>query len=325
MEYPQTLVFALIVDLAGKIVGIKPGKHYAKVLLAALLLFTHPAHPEQDTQKTFDDDTQHDYALVWADEFDQETCPDPRHWVYEQDFIRNRELQWYQQENAFCKDGMLVIEARRERKDNPDFVVDSARWQESRRFAEYTSASLKTQGLWSWRYGRFEIRARIPVDSGLWPVFWTLGKTGQWPASGEIDIFESYRGLLLANAAWGGDRDGRPGWSISQRPVAGFGNNWTEAFHLWRMDWSEAFIRLYVDGRLLNAIDLRSTENAAGLEPENPFHHPHFLVLSLAVGGRKGGDPSRTNFPANLEVDYIRVYQRLLLPRSAPGDHPEPR
>ena len=293
-----------------------PGKH------PTLLFSSGLVHSEQGVKKTFDEnDTQHGYALVWADEFDQETCPEPRYWAYENAFIRNHELQWFQPDNASCKDGVLIIEARRERKENPDFVADSVRWQQSRQFVEYTSASLKTQGLWSWLYGRFEIRARINASHGLWPVIWTLGEKGQWPASGEVDILESYKGLLLANAAWGGDKEGRPSWSITQRPIAGLGDRWVKEFHVWRMDWSEEFIQLYVDDRLLNTIDLQSTTNAEGLEPPNPFHHPHYLLLSLAVGGHKGGNPSRTDFPVYFEVDYVRVYQRPL-PHSSPVSHP---
>ena len=75
------------------------------------------------------------------------------------------------------------------------------------------------------------------------------------------------------------------------------------------MHWTADFIRLYVDDRLLNSIDLRSTTNAAGLEPRNPFHHPHYLLLSLAIGGNKGGSHARADFPVRFEIDYVRVYQ----------------
>ena len=284
-----------------------------KLFLAALLLCGCVMQSVPDAGRTRDGhNTKPDYELVWADEFDQEVCPSPRNWTNEKGFVRNHELQWYQPENAFCKDGMLVLQARREQRRNPAFDAQSDRWKKNREFIEYTSASLKTQGLWSWRYGRFEMRARIRTDPGLWPVFWTLGTQGDWPAFGEIDILESYRGLLLANAAWGGDGKGLPSWNITQRPVAGLGDNWVEEFHVWRMDWSEQSIELYVDDRLLNAIALESTGNAQGIEPRNPFHHPHYLLLSLAVGGHKGGDPSATEFPANFEIDYVRVYQRPL-------------
>src|SRR5688572_11067985 len=146
------------------------------------------------------------YALVWADEFDGEGPPDSAKWTYERGFVRNQELQWYRPENAKVAGGLLVIEARRERVPNPDFDRGAAagEWRRSREFAEYTSASLMTRGLHSWQYGRFEMRGRIDTRAGLWPAFWTLGVAGAWPHNGEIDIMEYYRGLLLANAAWGG-------------------------------------------------------------------------------------------------------------------------
>ena len=285
---------------------------YRLLLITALLITTGPAYADQSKKQSPGVQGAPDgYELSWADEFNQPICPSPSNWIHEKGFIRNRELQWYQPENAFCKAGVLIIEARRETKENPDFITESERWQENRQFAEYTSASLKTKGLRSWRYGRFEMRAKINADQGLWPVFWTLGEKGQWPAAGEIDILESYRGKLLANVAWGGDKAGNPAWDIANRPIAGFGEKWQESFHVWRMDWTEDFIRLYVDDFLLNTIDLRSTVNPAGIEPLNPFQHPHYLLLSLAIGGKRGGSPSQTDFPASFEIDYVRVYQWL--------------
>lgn len=93
------------------------------------------------------------WKLVWADEFDQAGRPDPRKWTYETGFVRNQEFQWYQPENARCENGLLIIEARRERKPNPNYQSGSRDWKASREFAEYTSASLTTKGLHSWRYG----------------------------------------------------------------------------------------------------------------------------------------------------------------------------
>ena len=74
----------------------------------------------------------------------------------------------------------------------------SSDWKKSREYAEYTSASLITKGLHSWKYGRFEMRGRIDTRDGLWPAFWTLGTARPWPANGKIDIMEYYRGILLA-------------------------------------------------------------------------------------------------------------------------------
>jgi beta-glucanase (GH16 family) len=106
------------------------------------------------------------YKLVWADEFNYQGAPDPNRWTYERGFVRNRELQWYQPENARCEDGMLIIEARREHKQNPDYRPSGNNRRGSREFAEYTSASVTTRGLRSWTYGRFEMRGRIDTRPG---------------------------------------------------------------------------------------------------------------------------------------------------------------
>jgi beta-glucanase (GH16 family) len=259
------------------------------------------------------------YTLAWSDEFNRDGRPDPKNWTYERGFVRNQELQWYQPENARVESGRLVIEARRERVPNPTFKPPSSSenpaarqgdWRSGREFADYTAASLTTQGLHSWRYGRFEMRGRIDTRAGLWPAFWTLGVTRPWPHNGEIDIMEYYRGTLLANAAWGGAERFRAIWDDSRTPVASFGEAWPGAFHVWRMDWDERAIALSVDGQLLNEIDLTKTINQDGTGI-NPFHHPHYLLVNLAVGGTQGGDPAPTTFPARFEVDYVRVYQAL--------------
>jgi beta-glucanase (GH16 family) len=250
------------------------------------------------------------YELVWADEFNGNGAPDPKNWIFECGFVRNQESQWYAAGNARQADGILIIEARRERVANPKFAPASTDWTRNRRFAEYTSASLMTRGLHSWQYGRFEMRGRIDTREGLWPAFWTLGVKRSWPHNGEIDILEYYRGLLLANVAWGGAERYEPIWADTRKPIDSFNQPaWSSAFHLWRMDWDERAIVLSVDGERLNQVDLTRTVNQdAGRA--NPFHQPHYLLLSLAVGGTQGGDPSRTTFPARFEIDYVRVYQR---------------
>jgi beta-glucanase (GH16 family) len=249
------------------------------------------------------------YTLAWADEFDGDGAPNPANWDYERGFVRNQELQWYQPENARVARGLLVIEARRERRPNPDYEPGSTDWKRSREFAEYTSASLTTRNRHSWRYGRFEMRGRIDTRAGLWPAFWTVGVSGPWPRNGEIDIMEFYRGLLLANVAWGSAAPGRAVWADTKTPIASFGDGWTDAFHVWRMDWDAGRIRLFVDDRLLNDVDLTRTINEDGTGV-NPFHQAHRLILNLAIGGTSGGDPSATTFPARFEVDYVRVYTR---------------
>lgn len=249
------------------------------------------------------------YQLVWSDEFDRDGPPDPTKWTFETGFVRNDEAQWYQPENARVENGRLVIEARRERRRNPHFEPGSGDWRREREFAEYTSASLTTRGLHAWRYGRFEMRARIPVRAGAWPAFWTVGESGRWPASGEIDIMEYYRGMLLANAAWA-DTAGRAAWASTRTPIAELGGErWAERFHVWRMDWDERAIRISVDRRLLAVVPLDNTWNRDG-DGRNPLRQPHHLILDLAIGGTQGGDPSASAFPMRYEIDWVRVYQR---------------
>ena len=253
------------------------------------------------------------YKLVWADEFNVDGRPNPENWIHENGFVRNHELQWYQPENAVCKDGFLVIEGRRERKENSSFKEDSKNWKESRRYAEYTSACVLTKGLHSWKYGRFEVKARIKTKAGLWPAIWFLGTSGEWPSCGEIDLMEYYKGNILANACWGTKQRWEAKWNTSKTPVQSFKDSaWDEKFHIWRMDWDKDAIKLYLDDKLLNTIDVNKAANQdLSKGPEKPFRQPHFILLNLAIGGDAGGDPSKTEFPTKYEIDYVRVYQKL--------------
>ena len=250
------------------------------------------------------------YTLVWADEFDVDGAPNPKNWTFENGFVRNQELQYYQPQNARVEKGMLVIEGRRERAKNSLYEPGANDWRRNREFAEYTSASLMTRGLHTWQYGHFEMRGRIDTRAGLWPAWWTLGASGRWPHGGEIDIMEYYRGTLLANAAWGGPAGARPVWDIIRKPLESLGGaEWSARFHVWRMLWDEQTIRLSVDDVWLNDVDLDQTVNQDG-SGVNPFRQPHYMLVNLAIGGTSGGDPSQTAFPSRVEVDYIRVYQK---------------
>ncbi|MBB5284284.1 beta-glucanase (GH16 family) [Rhabdobacter roseus] len=250
------------------------------------------------------------WQLVWADEFNEDGPPNAQNWNFEKGFVRNNELQWYQPENAVCKDGLLIIEGRREKRSNPNYKAGSTQWRENREHIEYTAASLLTRGLHQWQYGRFEMRGKIDTQPGIWPAFWTLGVKGEWPSNGEIDIMEYYRGMLLANAAWGTKERYKAKWDDSKKPISTFDDpDWAQKFHVWRMDWDAQSIQLYVDDELLNAVDLEETYNEA--EPRlNPFRQPHYLILNLAIGGDNGGEPVGTTFPSRFEIDYVRVYQK---------------
>jgi beta-glucanase (GH16 family) len=249
------------------------------------------------------------WQLVWSDEFNTDGTPDPNNWTYEKGFVRNQEAQWYQPENAYCRGGLLIIEGRKEQRPNPTYQPGSSDWKTSRPTIDYTSASLITRGLHQWQYGRFEMRGRIDTRAGLWPAFWTLGVKGQWPNNGEIDIMEYYRGMLLANFAWGSGKQYKATWDDLKKPITDFDPNWSQKFHVWRMDWDEKTIKIYVDDQLLNEVDLEKTYNPDGAR-NNPFRQPHYIILNLALGGNNGGDLADTELPSRFEVDYVRIYQK---------------
>lgn len=258
--------------------------------------------------------------LVWSDEFNIDGKPDPKNWKYERGFVRNEELQWYQPDNANIKNGLLVIEGKHEQVTNTNYIPESTDWRRNRQYANYSSSSIISQGLQQFQYGRFEIRARIDTTMGSWPAIWMKGITGKWPFCGEIDIMEFYRDrvsgvrtkpILLANTAWGHATNPSGTWNTKKIALTEFTKNdpdWCEKFHVWRLDWTEDSINLYLDDRLLNSTLVKNTKNPAGQSPAEPFKQKHFILLNLAIGAN-GGIPVPENFPIKYEVDYVRVYQ----------------
>jgi len=280
---------------------------------------------------------QDSLQLVWHDEFDYNGAPDSTRWQYEYGFVRNQELQWYQPQNARVIDGVLQIVGRRERVENPRFRPGSRDWRRNREAAEFTSACVLTRDRFSFRYGRLEVRARIPIASGAWPAIWTLGNRWGWPACGEIDVMEFYRvppqtmgihhttasrerslPIILANACWQSP-EGRDAWNTSRTPLTHFTDrdpNWAQDFHVWQMDWTPEYIRLYLDDELLNDIPTAPANNGGGEAHDvNPFANEepgfgHYILLNLAIGS-SGGRPDVTAFPMIYEIDYVRVYQSV--------------
>ena len=251
-------------------------------------------------------------SLVWNEEFNTEGRPDTTSWRYENGFVRNQELQYYQKDNAKVTGGRLVIEGRRERVKNSRYNPDRTDWR-SVEYAEYTSSSIQTRGFHQWQFGRFEIRARIDTAKGSWPAIWTLGISGGWPAGGEIDIMEFYRvkdvPIILANYAWLSEQGRSAKWDGFKKPLADFtakDHDWVKKYHVWRMDWDKDSIALMLDDEVLNTVSLSNTINPGGF---NPFLQPHYILLNLALGAN-GADPSKTKFPIYYEVDYVRVYQQ---------------
>jgi beta-glucanase (GH16 family) len=245
------------------------------------------------------------YHLVWADEFSAQPNgpPDPSKWGYEEGLLRNNEAQYYTKarlENARIENGQLVIEARKESFPNP--------FAKGPKVASYTSASLVTRHKAEWTYGRIEVRAKLPAGQGVWPAIWTLGishddKLIGWPKCGEIDIMERFgqepslvHGTMHYFANGKHQQQGMP-FKIDH-PEA--------AFHVYAAEWNPQHINLFVDDKNYFRFDVKNADNAG----DNPFHHPHYLILNLALGGFGGGKIDDSIFPQRMTVDYVRVYQK---------------
>ena len=257
-------------------------------------------------------------TLVWSDEFNTDGAPDTDKWEFEEGFVRNHEDQWYKKDNAYQKDGLLIIECRKETtpQKNPWYNPDIKQWNRQRDSIRYTSACLITKNKFSFRYGRLEVRARIPVSYGAWPAIWTLGNKMEWPSCGEIDLLEFYRTdgkpYILANFAWGNERHYDAVWKSAKIPYEHFLSTdpfWATRFHIWRMDWDENTIRIYLDDELLNEVSQSTTINGSIGKHKSPFTQPHYILLNLALGGDNGGWIDDTAFPMRYEIDYVRVWK----------------
>jgi beta-glucanase (GH16 family) len=246
------------------------------------------------------------WSLVWSDEFSAPdgSAPDPAKWTYDLGGKGwgNHELESYtnRKENARIEKGNLVITTKKETYTGADGITQN-----------YTSARLKTQGLFVQTYGRFEARIKIPEGQGIWPAFWMLGEdipTVGWPKCGEIDIMENIgkepdkiHGSLHGPSTTANTSDLT---SIFTLPA---GQNFADDFHLYAVEWSPDTVRFYVDANLYSTFG-QSDWPAGG---KWVFDHPFFIILNLAVGGDWPGPPdASTKFPQSMLVDYVRVYTR---------------
>lgn len=262
-------------------------------------------------------DSTTEWKLIFHDEFEKEGEPNWEIWQSEHGFVRNNEYQWYQPQNAYVRNGLLILEGRLDSIPNPRYQAGSHDWRRNRPYAAYSSASINTRNTFNFLYGRLEVRARIPAVVGAWPAIWTLGCDMPWPSCGEIDVMEFYQingqPHILANAAWGNDRQYNAVWNSSTTPYRHFLDRdpyWDQKFHIWMMDWDEDYIRIYLDGELLNTVDLSTTFNGSLGNYTNPMRQPHYILLNLAIGGINGGEPLPDAFPMQYEIDYVRVYAK---------------
>ncbi len=241
------------------------------------------------------------WTLVWADDFDGPAGerPDPAKWGYDVGGggWGNNELQHYtdRADNAAMDgEGHLIITARQEA-----FEGNTA-----------TSARLLTRDIFEFTYGRAEARLKLPRGAGLWPAFWMLGAdypTVGWPECGEIDIME-YRGqttdVVHGSLHGPGFFGGNP---ITDAHFLEPGQSFDAEFHTFAVEWDPGRVAWFVDGQLFNL----ATTGQVPAGGRWVFDHPFFLILNMAVGGDFVGPPSAdTPFPAELVVDYVRVYER---------------
>ncbi len=251
-----------------------------------------------------------EYKLVWSDEFNYTGLPDSTKWTYEEGFIRNHESQYYTYErpqNAWVHDGYLEIKAIKEDYPNKFYKRESTNWVTRDSLAHYTSACLVTSGKESWKYGKIEVRAKIPHGQGIWPAIWMMGadrlQVG-WPACGETDIMEFI------------GRDSSHIYGTMHYPSAnGPASNGTKTetmqayndFHVYGLEWDSTEMKISFDSTVYQTFPV----NDATLNGDNPFRKPFYLLINLALGGAWGGPVADSVLPQSYLIDYVRVYQRV--------------
>jgi beta-glucanase (GH16 family) len=250
------------------------------------------------------------WQLIWADEFTQGGLPDKAKWAYEVGYVRNNELQYYTRdrlENARIENGTLIIEGRKEKHPNPQYKPggDPKNRRTGAEFAQYTAASINTEGKASFLYGRVEIRAKLPQGKGVWPAIWMMGTNRAaigWPRCGEIDIMEfvgKEPDKVHATMHWWGEgkHQSLGGRVVTQAPY--------DAFHIYAMEWFPDRMDFYFDDKKYFSYPV----DKAGEGLDNPFRKPHYLLINLALGGSWGGPMDDAVLPQKYVIDYVRVYR----------------
>ncbi|MGH2648343.1 MAG: family 16 glycosylhydrolase, partial [Ginsengibacter sp.] len=234
------------------------------------------------------------YSLVWSDEFDGKTL-NSNNWNYETGGSGwgNHELENYtsRPQNVFVSSGNLVIEAR----------------QESYGGNNYTSARLNTAGKQQFQYGRIDIRAKLPVSSGMWPALWMLGNNfaqAGWPGCGETDIMEligKNPKQIVGSFHWK-KGDGTEG---TVNNVFNAPQDFSQQFHVFSLIWDQDSLKILVDDHVYVSGNTQNITTGT-----YPFNAPSFFIFNVAVGGDWPGSPDNTTiFPQRMFVDYVRVFQ----------------
>ncbi|NCQ58843.1 MAG: family 16 glycosylhydrolase [Flavobacteriales bacterium] len=244
-----------------------------------------------------------DYKLVWSDEFEYVGLPDSTKWNYDigGHGWGNNEKQFYREksiENSYVKDGKLHIVALKKDYEN----------------SKYTSSRLTTYSRFLIQNGKIEVMAKLPQGKGTWPAIWMLPNTIRtkeevWPLCGEIDIMEhvgkdpnvihSSLHTQLYNF-----------WNNNQYTYFDKFEDVFSTFHLYGIEWTPNSIQFFIDNKLF----YEAIKGENGKISDNfgwPFEKPYYLILNLAIGGNWGGDIDDTIFPSEMQIDYVRMYQKL--------------
>jgi beta-glucanase (GH16 family) len=297
---------------------------------AALLLAALPVQPAVA-------DPLDGWTLLWSDEFDGPAI-DAAKWGFDADCWGggNDERQCYttSARNAAIEDGKLVITARKEPATGPALPPAMARTAarpDAQVTREFSSARLTTRGKAAWRFGRIEVRARLPQGQGTWPAIWMLPESdlyGSWAASGEIDILEAVNLGVPCRTCPGGRENTILG-------TLHFGGKWPDNkqagaevpfppvldgdFHSYAIEWHPDRIVWLVDGKAYAERPARDWSTTGSETKGAPFDQPFHLILNLAIGGKLpegrgvgGVDPG--GYPKRMEIDWVRVWQKADAP-----------
>tara|TARA_B100000953_G_scaffold250521_1_gene213139 strand:+ start:6294 stop:7082 length:789 start_codon:yes stop_codon:yes gene_type:complete len=247
--------------------------------------------------------------LVWQDEFDHSGKPDPKKWSYETGFIRNLEAQYYtsRKKNVRVRNGKLIITARNEYYQNPDYDPEIKDYRMNTPETNYTSGSIHTSGKFDFKYGRIDVRASLPKAAGSWPAIWMLGSNFEdvvYPEAGEIDIMEHVgknQGEIHGSVHYANEEN-----EIVSKTDTTFVPNASEEFHVYSVDWNRDRIEFLVDNMVYHTFEISDAGSR-----NNPFRKPFFILINLALGGKWAGEIDDSKFPQKFLIDYVRVYQQI--------------
>ncbi|MEO3404441.1 glycoside hydrolase family 16 protein [Mucilaginibacter sp. CAU 1740] len=248
------------------------------------------------------------WKLVWSDEFNYTGPPDSTKWGYERATHRSHEEQVYtdRKKNVYVKNGFLTITGYKEEYPNVRYMPNNTDWDRSDPFMHYTSASLTTRYTASWKYGKIEVRAKVPSGAGTWPAIWMLGVDKAnlgWPRQGEIDIMEAQGRIPKFTTGTLHFAD-----KITSAPIK-TGNNLlpldrplSADFHIYSAIWDSTKVTLLFDNKEFFTYKFKDKDIVFNQQP-------FYLIINLALGGAGGGPIDDTIFPAKYVIDYVRIYQ----------------